>query len=181
MIDTDPTHVQNQPENAIIVPKWKGDPKDQGLVSFIPFLEYVAAMGFNDTREVLKSFEGKHIPTEFSKREALAREKFQLQLEDERMRRPRRSAGGLFSSLLPKPAVDGMEQSMSEGFAQGKTLQDQIRERGQKQYELLEKEIRENEAKWLAEMKAEEDRAKEEMIKGMKTGVTGFFGGGGGK
>lgn len=138
-------------------------------------------MGFNDTREVLKSFEGKHIPTEFSKREALAREKFQQQLEEERTRRPRRSAGGLFSSLLPKAAggaVDGAEQSMSEGFAQGKTLQDQIRERGQKQYELLEKEIRENETKWLAEMKADEERGKEEMIKGMKSGVTGFFGGG---
>jgi import inner membrane translocase subunit TIM50 len=38
--------------------------------------------------------------------------------------------------------MDGMEQTAAEGFERGKMLQDQIRERGQQQYEILEKKIR---------------------------------------
>lgn len=148
----------------------------------IPFLEYVANMDFMDVREVIKSFSGKHIPTEFASREAVARERFQQQLAEERAKRPKRSGVGLLGSALGiKPmAADGMEQSFSEGFAQGKTYQDQVRERGQKGYEILEKEIRENGEKWLKEMAAEEKKLQEEAMKGMKSGVLGFFSGGGG-
>ena len=39
IIETDPDHVSLQPENSIILPKWKGDPNDKGLVGLIPFLE----------------------------------------------------------------------------------------------------------------------------------------------
>lgn len=39
MLDTDPEHVSKNTENAVVVPKWKGDPKDKGLVAMIPFLE----------------------------------------------------------------------------------------------------------------------------------------------
>ena len=39
IIDTVPDHVQLQPENAIILPKWSGDPKDKNLIALIPFLE----------------------------------------------------------------------------------------------------------------------------------------------
>jgi len=59
-------------------------------------------------------------------------------------------------------------------------LSDQMRERGQRNYEALEKEIRENGAKWLAEMEAEEKKAQEEQMKSMQTGMFGFLGGGGG-
>jgi len=148
----------------------------------IPFLEYVASMDFTDIREVLKSFAGKQIPTEFASREAVARERFQQQLAEERAKRPKRSGVGLLGSALGiKPmAADGMEQSFSEGFAQGKTYQDQVRERGQKGYEMLEKEIRENGEKMLKEMAAEEKMLQEEAMKGMKSSVLGFLGGGGG-
>lgn len=39
-IDTLPEHLKLQPENAVIIPKWKGE-KDlrAGLVNLIPFLE----------------------------------------------------------------------------------------------------------------------------------------------
>ena len=39
IIDAHPEHVSAQPENAIILPKWTGQPGDKGLVSMIPFLE----------------------------------------------------------------------------------------------------------------------------------------------
>lgn len=142
-------------------------------------------MGFNDTREVLKSFEGTHIPTEFARREAIARERFQSQQAGERAKRPRRSGVGMLGNALGiKPmgtGLDGMEQSLSEGFEQGKTYQDQVRERGQRQYEIIEKEIRENGDKWLAEMAQEEEKMKAETMKGMKSSFLGFFGAGGGK
>ena len=141
-------------------------------------------MGFEDTRSVLKSFEGKHIPTEYARRESVAREKFQQQLADERAKRPKRSGVGLLGSALGlnKSGMDGMEPSFSEGFEQGKTLMDQVRERGQKQYEMLEKEIRENGQKWLEEMAAEEKKFQEEAMKNMKGGglLSMFSGGGGG-
>lgn len=186
MLDTVPAHAKLQPDNAIILSKWKGDLKDKELVSFIPFLEYVATMGFEDTREVIKSFEGKHIPTEFAHRESIARERFQQQLAEERAKRPKRSIGWLGNALGMKPhggGIDGMEQTLSEGFEQGKTFQDQVRERGQKQYEILEKEIRENGEKWLKEMAEEEKKLNEEAMKGMKSSITNVFpfGGPGGK
>ena len=39
MLDTNPDHVSTHPENGVVLPKWKGDPKDKGLVAMIPFLE----------------------------------------------------------------------------------------------------------------------------------------------
>ncbi|KAF2201002.1 import inner membrane translocase subunit tim50 [Delitschia confertaspora ATCC 74209] len=180
IIDTDPSHVKLQPENAIILPKWKGTPGDKDLVALIPFLEYIATMGVNDVRTAIKSFEGKHIPTEFALREAKAREAFHKQLAEEEARKPKRSAGGAFMKALGlKEQSQGMvpgEMSAAEAYKQGKMLSDQIRERGMKQYEAMEKEIRENGEKWLKEMAEEEKRFQEEQMKSMKSGVFGFFG-----
>jgi import inner membrane translocase subunit TIM50 len=39
MLDTDPDHVSSSPENAVVLPKWKGDPKDKGIIAMIHFLE----------------------------------------------------------------------------------------------------------------------------------------------
>lgn len=180
LIDTDPSHAMLQPENAIILPKWKGDPNDRELVSLIPFLEYVATMGLTDARTVLKSFEGKHIPTEFAAREAVARKKFEEQMANERVQRSHRVGKGLLTAVMGSRAgagPDGLEQTAAEAIEQGKMLQDHIRERGQKQYEALEKEIRENGEKWLKEMAAEDEKFREEQMKGMRSSLAGFIGG----
>ncbi|KAI9802503.1 MAG: mitochondrial inner membrane protein required for protein import [Sarcosagium campestre] len=183
LIDTVPSHAKAQPENAIILPKWNGDPNDKGLVSLIPFLEYMATMGLADTREVLKSFAGKDIPQEFALREAIARKKFEQQLAEERAKHPRRLGKGLLNSVLGVRSglgPDGTEQSAAEAIEQGRMLQDHIRERGQRNYEALEKEIRENGDKWLAEMAAEEEKVREEEKKKMNvSGMAEMFGGGG--
>jgi import inner membrane translocase subunit TIM50 len=184
MFDTVKAHAKNQPENAIILPKWKGDVKDKELVSFIPFLEFLHTMGYSDVRKAIASFDGTHIPTEFARREAVARKKFQEQLAEEQKKRPKHSGVGFLQSALGIKSGGMMqmegEQSPAEAFAQGKMLQDQARERGLRNYEALEKEIRENGAKWLAEEAAHEEKAKEEGMKAMKSGFTGWFGGSGG-
>ncbi len=175
LVDTEPSHAKLQPENAIIIPKWRGDPEDKGLVSLIPFLEFVGA-DLKDTREVLKSFAGTDIPSEFARREALHREKFLKELDERKAKRPRRGPGVLGSLLGAKPQTspDGME-SLAEGFDQGKTYNDMVRERGQKQYEILDREIRENGEKWLKEMAEEEKKMQDDAMKGMKSSLTSFL------
>ena len=189
LLDTNSAHASAQPENSIIIPKWNGSPSDTGLVALIPFLEYLAAMSPPDTRKVLQSFDGKDVASEFAAREAAARKIFNEQLEEERKKRPRRSAGSWLGSVLGINSKAGMVMveegpdgqrvpvlNPSEGFEQGKMLHDQIRERGQQQYELMEKEIRENAEKWMREIAAEEEKFKRESVKGLTSGVTGWFG-----
>ncbi|KAG9228912.1 putative mitochondrial import inner membrane translocase subunit tim50 [Amylocarpus encephaloides] len=181
VIDTKASHVKNQPENAIILKPWEGQVGDKDLVGLIPFLEYIHTMAYTDVRKALKSFEGTHIPTEFARREAIARKKFQDGLAEEKKKRPKHSGSGFLANALGiKPQgmmmTDPNETTASEAFAQGKMLQDLARERGQRNYEALEKEIRENGEKWLKEEAAHEEKAKEEGMKQMKSGFMGFFG-----
>ncbi len=178
MLDTVPAHAKLQPENAIILPKWKGDLQDKELVSYIPFLEFIATFDSRDTRQVLKSYEGTHIPSEFARREGKIREQLRKENAEARAKRPKRSIGSLGNVLGTKPqggGIDGTEHSLSEGFEQGKTFQDQVRERGQKQYEIMEKEIRENGEKWIKEMAEEEKKMSEEAMKGMKSSISSVF------
>jgi mitochondrial import inner membrane translocase subunit TIM50 len=150
-------------------------------------------MEYDDVRKVLKSFDGTDIPKEFARREALARAEFNRKRAGEkgaagalggRTTGGLAGLGGLFglnpnkmSLMLP---VDG-EQSPQEAMAQGKMLQDIARERGQKAYQLLEKEIRENGEKWLKEDAEAQKKAQDEAMSNMKTSFTGWFVGGGGQ
>ncbi|KAJ5468376.1 NLI interacting factor [Penicillium sp. IBT 31633x] len=179
LIDTKEEHARLQPENAIILDKWTGDPKDKTLVALIPFLEYLAGMGVEDVRTVLKSFDGTPIPVEFAKREKAMRERFEKELAEDQKKKPSRGLGNFASALgLKSSSTLNGEQTPSEGLAQGKMLWDQIRERGQKNYEMVETEIRMNGEKWLAEMAAEEEKARQEQMQSMKGSFTGMFGAG---
>lgn len=181
IIDTKAEHVRKQPENAIILEPWKGDPKDNDLVGLIPFLEYIHTMQYSDVRKVLKSFEGKHIPTEFARREAIARKEFNKQLEQKK--KSKGSGVGALSNLLGlKPSNMSMtmapegEQNPADAFSQGKMLQDLARERGQRNYELLEKEVRENGEKWLKEEQVAMEKAQQEAMSSMMGSFSGWFG-----
>jgi import inner membrane translocase subunit TIM50 len=153
-------------------------------VSLIPFLEQIAAIGIPDVRTAIKSYEGKHIPTEFALREAKAREEFNRQLAEEFARKPKRSGFAWVNGALGmKPQGGGMTfdgaHSVAEGLAEGKMLADQIRESGIKRYQDLEKEIRENGEKWLKEEAEMEKKMQQEQMKSMKSGALSFWAGGG--
>lgn len=66
-----------QPENAIILPKWKPGSKepggggDTGLVGLIPFLESIAILNVPDVRPVVEKYKGKDIAVEYAKVSAL--------------------------------------------------------------------------------------------------------------
>ena len=177
ILDTDAAHTQQQPENAIVIPPWRGTTGTKDLVSLIPFLEYAATMNFGDLRDVLKSFEGKNIPQEYARREQMWRERQQKAFAENK--RPRRSMGFMSAIAGPSPTQmvgpDGKPlPSLSEAMAEGKTYQDVVRERGQKQYEMLEKEIEENGEKWLKEMAEEEKKMNDEAMQGMKQSMFGW-------
>lgn len=165
-----------------MIDPWKGDPKDNDLVGLIPFLEYIHTMQYSDVRKVLKSFEGKHIPTEFARREAIARKEFNKQLEQKKKHSKGSGVGalsnllGLKSSNMSMTMAPEGEQNPSEAFAQGKMLQDIARERGQRNYELLEKEIRENGEKWLKEEQVALEKAQQEAMSSMMGSFSGWFG-----
>jgi import inner membrane translocase subunit TIM50 len=160
MVECDEKFVRNQPENAIVLPKWKGDPKDQELVALIPFLEYIHTVQSPDVRKVLKSFDGKHIPTEFAKREAIARKAFNERLKNGKSK----GKLGLGAFGMKGPHLPDGEQDPAEALAQGKMLQDIARERGQRNYMMIEKEIRENGEKWLKEEQEVNDKAQKEFM-----------------
>lgn len=168
-----------------MLPKWKGQPKDTGLIGLIPFLEYLAMLqqsGNFDVRQALKSMEGKDIQTEFARREAKMRADFQRELQAEQAKKPKHSAGGMLMGALglsPKQQ-GGMVLSdgtnLSESMAQGKMMIDIFREMGRKNYESMDKEIRENGEKWLKEMAEEEKKLQEEAMKSMKSSAFSWMG-----
>lgn len=141
-------------------------------------------MGFDDTRQVLHSFEGTYIPAEFAQREKLLREKFAAKLAEERQKKPKRSMMGGVGSILgvnrSQSAAGSLDGIDPAALNEGEMLWDQIRKRGQKQYEMIDKQIREEGQKWLDDMAAEEKKLQEESMTSMKGSVLGFFGGLGG-
>jgi mitochondrial import inner membrane translocase subunit TIM50 len=167
-----------------VLPKWQGQPGDKGLVALIPFLEYLAMLsqggGGLDVRQAIKSFDGKDIPTEFARREAKMREDFNRDLAAEKAKKPKHSLGGALMGSLGIGKQGGMVLSdgtnVSEGLAQGKMMSDLYREIGQKNYEAMDKEIRENGEKWLKEMAEEEKKFQEEQMKSMKTSAFSWLG-----
>lgn len=70
-MDTDPARFQNQPENAILIPPWKGGRStSSNLLDYLPFLEAIGINAVKDVRPVLKAYEGKDVPKVFAARQA---------------------------------------------------------------------------------------------------------------
>ncbi|KAF1916579.1 NLI interacting factor-like phosphatase-domain-containing protein [Ampelomyces quisqualis] len=184
IMDTDPSHVKLQPENAIIMPKWKGEPGDKGLVAMIPFLEYLAMMSQTgqqvDVRTVLKSMQGKDIPPEYARREAKLRAAFNRDLAEQK-RKSKGSAGGMFMKSLgldaQKPGMVLGDQNLSQGMAEGKMMIDMYRDFNRQNYEHLDTQIRENGDQWLKEMAEEEKKMQDAQLKDMKANTFGWLGG----
>ncbi|KAF2623093.1 hypothetical protein BU25DRAFT_414605 [Macroventuria anomochaeta] len=184
VIDTDPSHVKLQPENAIVLPKWKGEPGDKGLVAMIPFLEYLAMMSQTgqpvDVRKVLESMKGKDIPTEYARREAKLREAFQRDLAEQK-KKSKGSAGGVFMKSLgldaaKSPGMQLGDQNISQGMSEGKMMIDMYRDFNIQNYQHLDKQIRENGDQWLKEMAEEEKKMQEAAMKDMKAGAFSWLG-----
>lgn len=184
IIDTNAKHVRVQPENAIIVPKWTGDPNDKELVALVPFLEFIHAMQYGDVRKTIKSFDGTDIPVEFARREALVRAEHNKRLETLGRKKKGGESGmtwlgkalGLKPSNLSLMVPPPGEENQQEAFLKdGKMLQDVVRERGMRNYLLMEEEIRKNGEKWLKEDAEMQEKAQKEAMKNVQGFFTNWF------
>jgi import inner membrane translocase subunit TIM50 len=127
-------------------------------------------MGISDVRDAIKSFDGKHIPTEYARREAALRDQFNREMAEKKKNKPNLSIGGLLGSTL------GMKQQGVLITEESKSLPDQIHESGMKQYEAMEKQIREQGAVWLKEQAEAEKAAQESQMRTMKSRFLNFWG-----
>ena len=149
-------------------------------MSLIPFLEYIHTMQYSDVRKVLKAFEGKDIPAEFARREAIARAEFQ---KKQAAQKASRSSGvgflggmlGLKQSNMSMLVQPEGEQNPSEAYAQGKMIQDVARERGRRYVEALEADIKENGEKYLKEQQAAMEKQQQEAMESMMGSMSGMF------
>jgi mitochondrial import inner membrane translocase subunit TIM50 len=147
--------------------------------------------GVEDVREVIKSFEGKYVPTEFSRREQLMREKV---LASSKSRLSTQNTGSGFLGKLAgglgmtKPSMggggatmvgsDGIPINVLEEMARGKTIFDIYREQNMKDYKAQEKYIKENGEQILKEEAEMMKKFEAEEMKKMKGNFFGMFTGG---
>ncbi|RKP26158.1 HAD-like domain-containing protein, partial [Syncephalis pseudoplumigaleata] len=59
IMDSNPDAYSLQPENAVAVPPWTGDPNDRYLFDIIPFLQTIAETRPTDVRPILQAYYGK--------------------------------------------------------------------------------------------------------------------------
>lgn len=158
MLETNPDAWSANPDNTIKMKPWKGEKNDKELVALIPFLEYIAALNVDDVREVIRDYDGTHIPTEFARREAKLREELRKQLPQKKGKQPPAWLLGLVG-MKPKPERE--EEDV-------KTFMDMVRERGQQMYLETQRHLAENKEA----MEMEQKLAEKEMAEQMKTSLT---------
>ncbi|KAF8515336.1 HAD-like protein [Hysterangium stoloniferum] len=105
-IDTDGSRYALHPDNAVIVPKWDGDPKDKGLVGLIPFLESIGIFEPNDVRPIVKTYKDKDIIAEFSKFEAENKKRHIEDWERKGGRERQKSSVGFLAKLFGLHSLD---------------------------------------------------------------------------
>lgn len=144
IVDADPDAYSLQPDNAVGLQPWNGEPNDQELVKLIPFLEWLASQPIKDVRPILKTFEGTDVPEEYARREAHARKLFEENWKKEYEKNVSGNWAAKFLGIAPQiPPTPMMPQ-------------DYIRQEGQKGYEAFQKYLQENGQKMLEEEKQRE-------------------------
>lgn len=154
LIDTNPDAISAQPDNSILLEPWTGkvgpDSNAKELLDHLPFLEWLAAVEVADVRESLKTYKGTHIPTEYLRREQELRDKIAASRSNSR------------ASFFGGKKEKGGKVEI---------FMDQQRARAQQAHKEYMTYLKENGEKMLKEEKERE----EEMLKGMKTSVLGYF------
>lgn len=88
MLDNEKDHTQLQPENSIVVPRWKGSAQDTSLAAYLPFLEAIGINNVPDVRTLIKAYEGRDIPSAFAERQAEYKQKHVEEWEKRKRENP---------------------------------------------------------------------------------------------
>ncbi|KAI9225862.1 MAG: HAD-like domain-containing protein [Piptocephalis tieghemiana] len=123
-MDSNPVAYSLQPDNALAVPPWKGDPSDRWLINMIPFLEAIVINDVDDVRPVCRHYAGKDIPKEFAQWEREQEEEARIKWEKRHSSKRNLSSlfGGSSSSSSskgpPLPYYQQKRLQMRAAFAQ---------------------------------------------------------------
>ncbi|KAF9921953.1 mitochondrial inner membrane protein required for protein import, partial [Modicella reniformis] len=145
IMDSNPDAYSLQPENAIAMEPWTGDPNDTELIAMIPFLETLALTEIEDVRDPLAKFRGKNIPVEFAKWEEELKEQMRLQWEEEHKNKKGKGfgmfrVGGQQQEQPPVPFFEVQRQQFQEHFKRThKAVEEEAAQNLKKQKELEEK------------------------------------------
>ncbi|KAG0251274.1 mitochondrial inner membrane protein required for protein import [Mortierella polycephala] len=145
IMDSNPDAYLLQPENAIAMKPWLGDPNDTELVAMIPFLETLALTEVEDVRGPLSKFRGKNIPVEFAKWEEELKEQMRLQWEEEQKSKKGKGfgmfrVGAQQQEQAPVPLFEIQRQQFQEHFKRThKAVEEEAAENLKKQKELESK------------------------------------------
>ncbi|KAF9968345.1 mitochondrial inner membrane protein required for protein import [Mortierella alpina] len=145
IMDSNPDAYALQPENAIAMKPWTGDPNDTELVAMIPFLETLALTEVEDVRGPLAKFRGKNIPVEFAKWEEELKEQMRLQWEEDQKSKKGKGfgifrVGGGQQEQAPVPMFEVQRQQFQEHFKRThKAVEEEAAENLKKQKELESK------------------------------------------
>ncbi|CAG8578156.1 226_t:CDS:10 [Ambispora gerdemannii] len=158
IMDSNPDAYSLQPENAIAVPPWKGDPSDTFLIDIIPFLEHFCLLDIQDVRPVLVQFKGKDIPKAYAQWEKEWKEKRRLEWEE--IKQPKKGlaswasflggvSGHVQEQYIPQyQLLDHNRKLMRQEFMQNyRTLKEQapeIQRLMREEQEYFEKQLKES-------------------------------------
>jgi import inner membrane translocase subunit TIM50 len=157
ILDCDPAHVQTNPENAIVLPPWKGDTSDTRLMAYLPFLEALFLNRVADVRPILSGYKDKDIPLEFAKRQAAFKES-QLATWRQRKAEADKSLFGSFSL----GALFGLGSKVTD--EPPLTMLEAERKRYLDHYQKDVALFKENQASMMAQMEADRERQLKEWV-----------------
>jgi import inner membrane translocase subunit TIM50 len=167
-IDTNPEVYSENPDNAIIIPKWKGDSHDTGLVGLIPFLESMAFLQLPDVRAAIKPMAGKNVALEFAKHEAESKRQQIEAWHSSRKPVSTKSLGQMF----------GLTTSSSNDVSQPPpTFLEQRRKEAQQKYQ----EFRDYLIKYGPQIRQQQEEERERQMKEMSGSMWGMLAGAPGK
>ncbi|KAK9465313.1 TIM50 essential component of the translocase-like protein of the inner mitochondrial membrane [Lipomyces arxii] len=152
MVDCDPDAYSRNPQNAIPIPRWDGNPDDKELIKLIPLLEYIAHSEIKDVRKIIKSFEGaENFADEYLRREGELRKRVMDDWENRRHKNPLRK---LLASLFGIPVASSDKPMIP---------QDVYRQIGTQNYQRMREVLDATGDKLLAEEKAREKELLEQQ------------------
>ncbi|ODV89137.1 hypothetical protein CANCADRAFT_20435, partial [Tortispora caseinolytica NRRL Y-17796] len=146
VITTNQDYASANPDNAIVVKPWTGDPNDTELYKLAKLLDYPAISGVKDMRTLARSYKGVEDPGD-----ECARREDRIKAKSEQEWNSKRSKYSIsFNWLL----------GLGDSGSSPKSYIDAIRESNNKEYLKWKKFIDENGSKILAE----EEQRNNEMI-----------------
>ncbi|CAO3632388.1 unnamed protein product [Cunninghamella echinulata] len=160
IMDSNPDAFSLQPENGIALKPWKGDPKDHGLLDYIPFLEAIAINNPPDIRPVLKQFGTENdIPKTWSRYEKNMVEQHQQQWYEQQ--KNSKNGGRNLGALLRGGQGQGVAGGQSGEQGPPPTYLEQMRNHLRETFAQEQENMKYQQDQMMKEMELQKEKMKE--------------------